>query len=298
MIQIESEVHFNGDWSPGTDNAGISVTPPCYWTPIGNAHTGSVLIVASLADSLQYGSIPAVDQKIYAQAYKMQNENPMPAGEWYMSLSTAPQYNALCEQLPFDFIPPGTAEPPVQLSPKDLAELAIAVMKVPGAGAVITSPKGNTTYSNLPTFIAVRLAGGFHPPAETSRPYAEVSDSLNGVGATAWASASNVALSVDGSSYSVAQKGCNYLGSQELISDPSAVAGMGAGGNPDCGVTFREPQQARITATVDWKVCYVLQAEPMYEAPVGGCTAYRGADLNPTTWAKGFNVEEIQAGNG
>ena len=29
MIQIESEVHFNGDWSPGTDNAGISVTPPC-----------------------------------------------------------------------------------------------------------------------------------------------------------------------------------------------------------------------------------------------------------------------------
>jgi hypothetical protein len=302
MIQLEHEVHWGGDYSLGSDNAGISVTPPCYWTPLGNAHDGSVTIVASLADSMEgFGATLSAElMRIYQQAYKMQNENPMPPGEWYMQLSTAPKYDQICENPPFDFVTPGPGgaigPPPVALTPHDLAMLAIAVMKIPGAGVITTSPKGGTTYSNLPTFVEVRLAGQFHPRNESSRPYAEVTAQLGGAGATAWASATNVTLAVNGSRYNLAEKGCTYLGSQEMISDPSAVAGMGVGGQPDCGVTFLAPQQARITATVYWKVCYVEQPEALYVPPVGGCVQF--TTLGPTTWPKGFNVEEIQAGNG
>jgi hypothetical protein len=299
MLSLENEVHFGGDYSPGSDNAGISVTPPCYWTPLGNAHVGSEEIVATLADSLQYAQLSAAYTAIYQQAYKMQNENPMPAGEWYMLLATADttaDVKICSQQVGFDFVLPGDATPVVPLTPQDLAQLAIAVLKIPTDGAITTSPKSNTTYSNLPTFMEVRLAGQFHPARESSRPYTEVVAQLDGQGATAWASASNVALTVSGSGYQLFSSGCNWLGSQELVSSPGTVAGMGIGGTPDCGVTFREPQQARVTASVTWRVCYVEQAEPLYVPPTGNCTFF--TTLGPTTWVKNFNVEEIQAGNG
>jgi hypothetical protein len=298
MLQLENEVHFGGDYSPGSDNAGISVTPPCYWTPLGNAHVGSEEIVATLADSLQYAQLGAQYQAIYEQAYKMQNENPMPAGEWYMLLDTAdtPADTKICSaQVGFEFVPPGTATPVVPLTPQDLAQLAIAVLKIPTDGEVTTSPKSDTTYSNLPTFMEVRLAGQFHPANESTRPYVEVVAQLDGQGATAWASASNVALNVTGAGYTKFSN-CNWLGSQELVSDPGTVAGMGIGGTPDCGVTFKEPQQASITASVTWRVCYVEQAEALYGPPAPNCRFF--TTLGPTTWAKDFNVEEIQAGNG
>jgi hypothetical protein len=301
IIQLEHEVQLNGDVSKGSDNGGISVTPPCYWTVVGNARIGSETIVGSLADSLDYSTLPAAYQKVYQQAYKMQSENPIPPGEWYMQLSTSPQYNSLCDQVPFEFVTPGKGgaivPPPVPLTPHDLALLAIAVLNLPGEGDIKTSPSGGKTYSNLPTFIEVLLAGHFHPADESSRPYVEVTAQLAGEGATAWASASNVTLTLKSGSGDVARD-CTYLGSAEMKSDPGAVAATTAtGGRLDCGVTFREPQQAQVTAQVTWNVCYVTRVAGLYVPPVGGCIKYNVA-MNPTTWAIPFNVQEIQAGNG
>jgi hypothetical protein len=300
MIQLESEVHFGGNYSPGTDNAGITVTPPCYWTPLGNARVGSETIVGALADSQEYGGqLTGIYEQIYQQAYKMQSENPIPPGEWYMSLSTAMKYDEQCDQLPFDFVTPEQGgPPPVALTPQDLAELAIAVLKLPTAGAETTSPKGGTTYSNLPTFVAVKLVppkGGLHYSG-AGQPYSEVTARMDDAGATAWAYGSTLKLSATGSGYTVYDN-CGYLGSRELRSDPGAVAAVGTGGQPDCGVTFREPQQSQVTAENTWTVCYVLNAENLYEPPAGGCITYPAA-MDPTVWTKTFNVEEIQAGNG
>ncbi|HEY1624943.1 MAG TPA: hypothetical protein VGG16_14195 [Streptosporangiaceae bacterium] len=305
MIEVENEVHFGGNYSQGTDNLGISVTPPCYWTPLGNAHTGSITIVANLADSQEYGGqLTGILEQIYQQAYKMQNENPMPPGEWYMQLSTSAQYDALCDKVPFEFVTPSKGgavnPPPVPLTPRDLAELAIAVMQFPTANGMTTSPKGLTTYSNLPTFVAVKMrppVGGLHYSG--GMPYVAVSAQLAGAGATAWGYASTLKLNVSGTGYSLTTSGCGYLGSPELIKEPAVVARVGTGGHLDCGVTFREPQQgAQVTAKNVWTVCYVLQPEnePGTAPPVGACHVY--GQMNPTEWNKDFNVEEIQAGNG
>jgi hypothetical protein len=302
VIQLENSVTFFGNHGSGSNNPGVSIDPPpCYWVPLGDAHTGSVTIVANLADSMEYGGpLTGILLQIYNQAYAMQNENPMPPGEWYMSLSTSATYDNLCDQVPFEFVKPAKGgvvnPPPVPLPPRTLAQLAVAVMRLPRVGKVLTSPANGTTYSNMPTFVRVTMRGKY----ETSggMPYLMVSASLDGQGATAWAYATPLALSSSASDATV-WGSCGYLGSAMLASDPGAVAKVGAGGSADCGFTFRTPGAATITAGIGWDTCWVANAiTGGYQAPPADCVPVPGADLAGLQWQAGLNIEEIQAGNG
>ena len=301
VIQLENSVTFFGNHGSGTNNPGDSIDPPpCYGVPLGDAHTGSVTIVANLADSIEYGGpLTGILLQIYNQAYAMQNENPMPPGEWYMSLATSAASDTLCDQVPFEFVPPAKGgaidPPPVPLPPRTLAQLAVAVMRLPRVGKVLTSPANGTTYSNMPTFVRVTMRGKY----ETSggMPYLMVSASLDGQGATAWAYATPLALSSSASDATV-WGSCGYLGSAMLAGDPGAVAKVGAGGSADCGFTFRTPGAAVITAGIGWDTCWVPDAITAFEAPPADCVPVPGADLAGLQWQAGLNIEEIQAGNG
>jgi hypothetical protein len=309
LITLENEVHITGNWQK--DGSGNNITidpPPCEWAPLGDSHDGAVSVVALLAQTQDNYNQPITGEllTIYNQAYKMQEEASPPPGEWYFpALTPGSDSNAdvaECDKMaPFVWVAqakPGQAPapPPVPIPAMTLAELAMAVLQSPQAGAITTSPAGHTTYSNMPTFVKVGLKppehGGLHYSG-AGQPYSEVVVTLGGVGVTAWAKATTVRISIDGSGH--AANSCGYLGSQEFISDPGQVAGVGVGGHVDCGVTFLEPQQAQVTATINWDVCYVLKQEA-FPTPPPACRTY--TTLKPTTWAWAFNVEEIQAGNG
>jgi hypothetical protein len=305
VIQLETDVHFSGNRGFGTNNPGVTIDPPpCQWEPLGNAQVGSAAIIYNLENVQEIdGPLTAQQQQELTEATKIKAQNPQ--GEWYGG-PVAVTAGANCGANPsYSWVAAvnGVANPPpVPLPAKTLAELAIAVMQIPAAGTKTTSPAGGTTYSNLPTFIAVTMKtvpGGIHNAGD-GMPYVEVSARLDGAGATAWGYASKLKVTVpNGVGYTVTGSGgagCGYLGSKELVSEAGVVARVGIGGHLDCGVTFREPQQTQIQAENVWTVCYVLHAEQVYGPPPGGCTVW--GTMNPTIWQKNFNVQEIQAGNG
>jgi hypothetical protein len=89
---------------------------------------------------------------------------------------------------------------------------------------------------------------------------------------------------------------CGYLGSQEMTLHPKQVASTGANGKADCGVTFHQPGNWTIAATLNWRTCWV--PEVVYSPPPATCNPVPGANLNPVTWTRTVAVHEIQAANG
>ena len=305
VIQLENSVSFFGNHGSGSNNAGVSIDPPpCQWLPLGDAKTGSEAIIQNLnqVDEIE-GSLTAQEQALLAEATKIEAENPPPAGEWYGPIPTdaaTPSEAAACSAPGTTWVPATKGgvvnPPPVPLPPRTLAQLAVAVMRLPRVGKVLTSPANGTTYSNMPTFVRVTMRGKY----ETSgaMPYLMVSASLDGQGATAWAYATPLALSSSASDATV-WGSCGYLGSVMLASDPGAVAKVGAGGSADCGFTFRTPGAATITAGIGWDTCWVANAiTGGYQPPPADCVPVPGADLAGLQWQAGLNIEEIQAGNG
>jgi hypothetical protein len=81
-----------------------------------------------------------------------------------------------------------------------------------------------------------------------------------------------------------------------MVRNPGAVAHTGANGTADCGVTFRQPGQWNITATLTWRACWAVGVQD--GPPPAACNPVPGAAFNPVNWARNVNIHEIQAANG
>ena len=71
---------------------------------------------------------------------------------------------------------------------------------------------------------------------------------------------------------------------------------FGANGTADCGVTFRQPGQWNITATLTWRACWAVGVQD--GPPPAACNPVPGAALDAVNWARNVNIHEIQAANG
>ena len=190
---------------------------------------------------------------------------------------------------------PGAPLPGIEIPPQTLAQLALAKMNVPQAGRMLLSPKTGNSYSNLPTFARTTLS--FRPEfAADGMPYVTDNAQLGDQAATVWVRATPLQLSTSDNSARLDTAGCGYLGSKEMVTNPRAVARTGANGTADCGVTFRQPGNWNITATMTWQACWAVGIDD--GPPPAGCNPVPGAALNPVTWARPVNVREIQASNG
>jgi hypothetical protein len=299
-VQILQWVHFGGDYSPGTGNTVVDIQPPaCSWDPVGNAQTGSHYIVNYYDGDAPAPSSPYDQYASYTQAKTMLATGSTEAGEWYFlpdaPYDTAAQAQQCAAQPLWFFAVPGEAIPGVVLPPLTLAQLAASTLRVPAAGRMYLSPTTGNTYSNLPTFARVTLAGHYDI-GPGGMPYATDWAGFGGNGATVWVEATRLQLATNDSSATPDTNGCGYLGSTEMVLEPRAVANTGANGTADCGVTFRDPGTWNITASLTWRTCWV--PEIVHSAPPANCTPVPGAELNPDNWARNVTVHEIQAANG
>jgi hypothetical protein len=304
-VMLEKMIQVTGDQigPNGTLNTVVNITPPpCLWEPIGDAVTGSNYITSPK----QFGSDPKtattqyqVNQSV-AQADALLKQKPPPAGEWYMlpvNPAAGPAGWAQCIQLPlFVWVPPGQSPPGMNIPPQTLAQLAIARVRIPGAGTILTNP-ARKSFTNLPTFVRATLNGGH--PGPGGRPYVSVTAALNGTSVTVWAEASRLQISASGgSSYTADTSNCGYLGSNWMVTRPQQIANTGPGGPIDCGLTFQTPATWHVTASMTWQTCWA-QNVPQNQVPdPATCTPVPGAQLNGTNWPpQPVIVNEIQSVN-
>ena len=76
----------------------------------------------------------------------------------------------------------------------------------------------------------------------------------------------------------------------------AARAGLRLAVTDDCGVTFRQPGQWNITATLTWRACWAVGVQD--GPPPTACNPVPGAAFNAVNWARYVNIHEIQAANG
>jgi hypothetical protein len=300
-IQLQHMVHFGGkNYSAGTDNMVVNIAPPpCLWIPEGDAHGGSQYVLNFYNNTDPGPAAPFDGHHAFMEAQQLVNQNPMPDGTWYY-LPVNPNADAAgqqeCFKLPlFYWDVPGTPLPGVNVPPVTLAQLATAKLLVPGAGTMILSPRNGNSFSNLPTFARVTLAGAFER-GPGGMPYVTDFAQLGDQAATVWVEATPLQLSTSDSSATLDTAGCGYLGSRMMVRNPGAVARTGANGHADCGVTFRQPGTWQINATLTWRTCWV--AAVVDGPPPAACNPVPGASLNPANWTRNVTVREIQAANG
>jgi hypothetical protein len=300
-IMLEHMIHFGGrNYSPGAENMVVDITPPpCLWIPQGDAHTGSQVVI-DFYNNTDPGAGALFDgQHAFREAKQLVTQNPMPAGTWYElpinPNDTQAQIQECLNEPLFFWDVPGAPLPGIEVPPQTLAQLALAKMNVPQAGTMILSPRSGNSYSNLPTFSRVTLS--FRPEfGPGGLPYVTDNAQLGGQGATVWVEATPLQLSTNDSAARLETAGCGYLGSTEMVRNPGAVAHTGANGTADCGVTFRQPGQWNITATLTWRACWAVGVQD--GPPPAACNPVPGAAFNPVNWARNVNIHEIQAANG
>jgi len=300
-IQLENMVQFGGkNYSPGAHNMVVNINPPpCLWIPQGDAHTGSQVVIDFYGNTDPGPGALFDGQHAFQEAKQLVNANPMPAGTWYElpvnPNDTQAQVKECLNQPLFFWDVPGAPLPGIPIPPETLAQLALAKMNVPGAGQMKLSPKNGNSFSNLPTFARVTLS--FRPEfGPGGLPYVTDNARLGNQAATVWVEATPLQLSTNDNAARLDTGGCGYLGSAMMVRNPRAVASTGANGTADCGVTFRQPGQWTITATLTWHACWVVGV--VNGPPPANCAPVPGADLNPANWARNVNVHEIQAANG
>jgi hypothetical protein len=190
FVQLNYYIQYTG--SSGGNN-GVTVPPPrCIAVPVGDAHSGSQLIIglygttapapptttptptasatatgtasatptASPTPSAAPGLSPA-ELQIFHQAEGLVNSNPITPGEWY-AVDANPYVtsaaSAVCSTLPpYVF---ANAQLPVEhglhIPPATLAGLAYSQLTTPSFGQLMLNPQG-TSDTNLPTFVDVVL---------------------------------------------------------------------------------------------------------------------------------------------
>jgi hypothetical protein len=288
LIQLQQQAHLPGS---GSGSTLTNVKPTCAWDPVGNAQTGSQYIVSHYGGSAPAQDAPYGQYASYQQARQMLASDYTQSGEWY----TLAQ-RAQCPTEPmWIFAVPGEVLPGGQLTGLTLAQLATATIRVPGAGQVVLSPKGNS-YSNLPTYVQVKLSGSYEI-GPGGMPYVRGTANVGNAAATIWIEPDGtLSLGSNDPSYEPNTNGCGYLGSTMIALNKGTVASTGRNGKPDCGLTFYQPGSWQLTAQLNWRTCW--EAEVVYGPPPAQCTPVPGAILNPTTWTRTVPVHEVQADTG
>jgi hypothetical protein len=293
-LWLYSHAHFGGSHTTGYIPIPVQ-PPPCTWNPMGNVQTGSQALVSSYNGKPPASNAPNGQYATYTQAQQMLATHSTEKGEWYYR-PDQPNQPAVCNSEPrWFFAVPGEPLPGSTLTPVSVAELDTSTLNIPAAGQMILSPVKGPTYSNLPTFVRVTFDRAYEIGPDGA-PYVTDQAAVYGAAATVWVIAKPIQLSVNDSTATMYTAGCGYLGSQEMTLHPKQVASTGANGKADCGVTFHQPGNWTITATLTWRTCWV--PEVVYSPPPAVCNPVPNANLNPVTWTRTVAVHEIQAANG
>lgn len=233
IIEINYYVTYSG--SSGGGNGVVVTPPPCIAVPVGDAHTGSQIII-SLYDTTApvpvattaSASTPAsatptspapatqaapdltpTQQAILNLAKQLVNSNPITPGEWYQ-IATDPYATAaasqVCANLP-PYVWAGNGKVPVlhglHIPTRTLAELAYSQLTTPSLGALRLNPRG-TSDTNLPTFIDAVLnppARGFIALTTQGNPYVYATAAApDGTAATVYAVATGLNINAGTSS--------------------------------------------------------------------------------------------------
>ena len=298
-VPLEKFIHFSGNWSAGTDNPVAIPPPPCLWEPIGGAVSGSQQIIS------EWGPNPPATfdiDKSYTQAKQLLKQNPPPAGTWYLlpiNPAASAAGKAECLKLPlYAWVPPGQLPPTPPIPPSTLRLLALAKLTRPGIANIDINPAGRN-YTNLPTYVRVRLAGAFETAAG-GRPYATVTASLpdGSLSVTVWAMAQPLSIQAGTPDATLYTGGCGYLGSTATARQ---MAGTGANQPIDCGVTYLRPSTGfNLTASVGWQTYWAITTGdgdgPLPPEP--GMRPLINGHLLPSTAGRQVSVGEIQSLNG
>jgi hypothetical protein len=298
-VPLEKFIHFSGNWSTGTNNPVTIPPPPCLWEPIGGARSGSQQIVS------EWGPVPPTTfdiDKSFKQAQQLLKQNPPPAGTWYLlpiNPAASAAGKAECLKLPlYAWVPPGQLPPTPPIPPSTLRLLALAKLTRPGIANIDINPAGRN-YTNLPTYVRVRLAGAFEMTAG-GRPYATVTASLpdGSLSVTVWAMAQPLSIEAGTPDATLYTSGCGYLGSTATARQ---MAGTGASQPIDCGVTYLRPSTGfNLTASVSWQTYWAITTGdgdgPLPPEP--GMQPLNNGQLLPSTAGKQVSVGEIQSLNG
>jgi hypothetical protein len=292
-LWVYSHAHFGGSHTGGSTPIPIQ-PPPCTWDPQGDVQAGSQKLVSSYNGTPPARTAANDQYATYTQAQQMLATKSTEQGEWYYR-PDEPNQPAVCNSEPrWFFAVPGEPLPGSTLTPVSVAQLATGTLPIPRAGQMVLSPVKGPTYSNLPTFVRltfdrqVEIAPG-------GAPYVTDQVAVYGAAATVWVIAEPMQLNVNDSTATL-YTSCSYQGSQDMVLHPKQVASTGANGKADCGVTFHQPGNWTITATVAWHTCWVPAV--VYSPPPATCTPVPNANLNPATWTRTVPVHEIQAANG
>ena len=262
----------------------------------------------SQADLSDWGKDPAqapTDSGINAaveQAEGFLTKPPPPGGTWYelpVNPAAGRPVSRSALQLPlYAWVTPGKPRPGINIPPGTLAQLAVAKMDVPAAGAMTAQPGQRATFTNLPTYVRVALNGRTRSTRPPACPTPRSRPQLGGNGATVWGVPSKLRVSATGGGqYNPATTACGYLGSAQISTATSPNAGTGD--TPDCGAAFASPATWQVTATMTWRACWVPGV--VDGPPPAKCQPVPGANLNGLTWTRAVTVNEIQSvdnGNG
>jgi hypothetical protein len=231
IIEINYYVTYSG--SSGGSNGVVVTPPPCIAVPVGDAHTGSQIIislydttapvpVATTASATPTDSATATgtatqaapdltptQQAILNLAKQLVNSNPITPGEWYQ-IAADPYATAaasqVCANLP-PYVWAGNGKVPVlhglHIPTRTLAELAYSELTTPNLGALRLNPRG-TSDTNLPTFIDAVLnppARGFIALTTQGNPYVYATAAApDGTAATVYAVATGLNINAGTSS--------------------------------------------------------------------------------------------------
>jgi hypothetical protein len=279
---------------PGGGTVGDG-TPACRWVPVGDAQDGSQYVLAHYDDAAPAQDAPYGQYATYQQARQMIASGYTQQGEWY-ALAVRGQ----CPAAPlYIFAVPGQILPGGQLTGLTPAQFDSARINVPAAGEVVLNPKGDS-YSNLPTYVQVVLAGRYQI-APGGMPYVRGTAGVDGAAATVWIEPTGPLQlkSPTDATATLFQNGCGYLGSTMIALNKQTVASTGLGSTAvDCGLTFHIPGTQRVRAVLAWQACWVPEVVYGPPPPPADCPLVQGADLNATVWNRPVTVEEVQAANG
>jgi len=299
-VSLENLVKFSGNWSPHAHNPVDIPPPPCLWEPIGDTVTGSQFVISFAGpDPI---SLFGIDKSV-AQAKQLLAEHPPPPGTWYelpVNPEASPAGQAECLKLPlFAWVRPGQLPPTVPIPPETLRALALAHMTVPRIGSVLVNPAGRS-YTNLPTFVDVTLAGAATEVTGRGQHYSTVTASLpdGSLSVTVWAMAQPVSISAGTPDATVYGDGCAFLGSK---ASPGQMAHTGANQAIDCGVTYRHPGTGyALTAQIRWRVFWAITTGdgPGPLPPAASMAPLPNGNLDPITGTRVIPVAEIQSTNG
>jgi hypothetical protein len=317
QIELDKMVQFNGNYSPGTSNQVVNITPPpCLWNPIGDAHTGSQYII-SFFNNTDPGPSGLFDTGAsFKQAKQLVKSNPITPGEWYelpVNPAAGQAGAAECLKLPlFFFAPPATPLPGVNIPPRTLAQLAFGVLDTARLGKIQVNPKG-TSDVNLATFVDVQV---LKPPAGTlgtaadGRPYVAVTASIPGEdSATVWAEAGALNITTsDTGAQPYDSPDCSMVHPTDMLGSRWSAFQMShtAVNQPiDCGVMFRQPGSFSLSASIGWTACWAdtgAAVAPPAAPSYAFCTAHAvpGAGQLQASVAgpMPITVQEIQSVNG